>query len=648
MILTLQNAILEMIAKGEPLASTMAELCSRVEAAIPGISASVLAYDGRCLRTLAAPSLPASYSAAIDNLKAGPSAGSCGTAAYYAEPVIVTDIETDPRWQDYRSLVAPIGIRACWSSPIKSGDRVVGTFAFYFRDARGPSELEQKVVDACVYLCSIAIDREERVMERQRLTYTDALTGLPNRAAFDRVLSGPAIASRRWAIMLADIDNLKLVNDTFGHAAGDALIKVVADRLRAAAEPEFTFRLGGDEFALIVFPEQDLDLERVATEILGALAPPAECDGHVVFPAATLGGALPADGLTPDQIRRNADVALYHAKDNNRGQYFQFHRGLGTAITRRFSAVRDVSLALCEDRIDPHYQPIVRIDTGEIVGFEALCRMTTPSGEVIAAAHFHEATKDARVAAELTQRMMTSVAHDMRSWLDAGLPLQHVGINLSAADFRAGALREKICKAFDEAGVPVEHIILEVTESVYLGQRDHVVAAEIKALRAAGIKVALDDFGTGFASLTHLLTMPVDILKIDKSFVDRMTPGDAGVFIVEGLIGIGSNLGVRVVAEGIESEAQAEQLEKLGCKLGQGYLFSGAVNRAQATTLLRDRGQRPPSHYGQQNYIKAGVLAAPLVDLAILYPGKENAEADSGEPATGRDVRRGRRAWRPW
>ncbi|MBB3644455.1 diguanylate cyclase (GGDEF)-like protein [Rhizobium sp. BK619] len=595
MILTLQNAILEMIAKGEPLATTMAELCLRVESAVPGISASVLAYDGRCLHTLAAPSLPASYSAAIENLKAGPLAGSCGTAAYYGEPVIVADIATDPRWQDYRSLAMPIGIRACWSSPIKSGARVVGTFAFYYREVRTPSDLEQKIIDACVHLCSIAIDREERVRERQRLTYTDALTGLPNRAAFDRVLNQELdISERAWGILLADIDNLKLVNDTFGHAAGDALINTVAVRLRAAVGAEAAFRLGGDEFALIVFPMQSLGLERTATEILAALAFPAECDGHVVFPAATIGGALPEDGLTPDQIRRNADVALYHAKENNRGKYLQFHRGLGTALTRRFRAVRDVSLALSQGRINPHYQPIVRIDTREIVGFEALCRMTTPSGEVIAAAHFQEATKDARVAAELTQRMMTSVAHDMRSWLDAGLPLQHVGINLSAADFRAGGLREKICKAFDEAEVPLDHVILEVTESVYLGQRDHVVAAEIKALRAEGIKVALDDFGTGFASLTHLLTMPVDILKIDKSFVDRLTPGDAGLFIVEGLIGIASNLGVRVVAEGIESEAQAEQLEKLGCKLGQGYLFSKAVNRVETTTLLRDRAQRPP------------------------------------------------------
>jgi EAL domain-containing protein (putative c-di-GMP-specific phosphodiesterase class I) len=247
-----------------------------------------------------------------------------------------------------------------------------------------------------------------------------------------------------------------------------------------------------------------------------------------------------------------------------------------------------------EDRIDAHYQPIVRLDTREVVGFEALCRMTKPAGEIVAAAHFHEATKDARIAGELTQRMLQRVAGDIRSWLDEGLPLQHVGINLSASDFRGGSLRDRLCRIFEDADVPLDHVILEVTESVYLGHRDHVVADEIKALRSEGLRVALDDFGTGYASLTHLLTVPVDIIKIDKSFIDRIVPGDAGLYIVEGLIGIARNLGIRVVAEGIETASQANQLEMLGCKLGQGYLFAKAVDRRAAATILKSRGQRLP------------------------------------------------------
>lgn len=593
MILELQNAILEMIAKGEPLTTTLSALCSKVEAAIPGITATVLRSDGARLSTLAAPSLPKSYSDAVDNLKVGLSSGSCGAAAYLGSPVVVTDIEADPKWTDHAALALPLGLKACWSSPVKSGDSVIGTFAFYYRENRGPAELEQTIVDACVHLCAIAIEREERVAERQRLTYTDGLTGLRNRTAFDlalRTLSPPVNCG--WGILIADVDNLKLANDTFGHAAGDALIRVVAERIAAAAGRENAYRLGGDEFAVIVVGEGELDLPRKAAEILSVLEHPTNCAGHVVFPAVTLGGALATDDIDPEQVRQNADIALYHAKEHARGQFVEYHSGLGTALTRRFRAVRDVSRALSENRIEAYYQPIVRLDTREAVGLEALCRMRTHSGDVVAAAHFHEATKDAHIASTLTERMLAKVAKDMRTWLDGGLPLQHVGVNLSAAEFRKGGLRDKICRVFEDADVPLDHLILEVTESVYLGQRDHVVADEIKALRLEGLKVALDDFGTGYASLTHLLTVPVDIIKIDKSFIDRTSIDDAGMVIVEGVLSIAGKLGIRVVAEGIEDEEQARCLEAFGCRLGQGYLFARPMDALKAGQFLSARGQR--------------------------------------------------------
>jgi diguanylate cyclase (GGDEF)-like protein len=562
MILELQNTILEMIAKGEPLAATLDKLCRKVEVAIPGITASVLTFDGLRLHPLAGPSLPSDYSAALNDLEAGPLAGSCGTAAYRGEPVTVTDIGTDPLWDRFKALALPLGFKACWSTPIKNLVGVVGTFAFYYREHRGPSEVERRIVEACVHLCSIAIERNERVLERERLTYTDALTNLPNRARFNQVLTaGVGRSAQLWGIVLADIDNLKQTNDIFGHAAGDAMIKVIAERISTAVGTAQTFRLSGDEFAVLL-EGSDIDLAATASNIHSALAPPCRCNGHVMFPAATLGGALSETASDPDELRQQADVALYHAKERNRGQFIQYSPDMGTAQTRRFRAIRDVRLALVEDRLDAYYQPIVRLDTGEIVGFEALCRMMMPSGEIIAAANFHEATKDAQIAAELTQRMLLRVAHDVRAWLNKGLPIQHVGVNLSAVDFQSGDIRGRLHDVLEGAGVPLKHIIIEVTESVYLGQREHRIAQEIAALRNSGLRVALD------------------------------VPGDAGIFIVEGLMSIASNLGIKVVAEGIETQLQADQLLKLGCKLGQGYLYSKAVDRIAATALLEERGQR--------------------------------------------------------
>lgn len=592
MILELQNTILEMIARGEPLAITVEQLCSNVEAVIPGISASVLTYDGSHLHPLAAPSLPSHYSAALEDLEAGAFAGSCGTAAYRGEPVIVTDIETDPLWENFKHLALPLGFKACWSTPIRNAAGVIGTFAFYYREHRGPSVREQKTVEACVHLCSIAIDRNERVLERERLIHADALTGLPNRVRFNQfVEEGAGGPSQPCALLLADIDNLKSANDIFGHAAGDALIKVVAERIAAAAARGRTFRLSGGEFAIIVEGGAAGHLKALADAILSAITAPSWCDGHVIHPSVTIGGALAKAGNDLEGVRRQADVALYHAKERSRGQYVQYTPELGTVQTKRFRAIRDVRLALAEDRLDAFYQPIVRLDTGHIVGFEALCRMRSPSGEIIAAANFHEATKDAHIAADLTYQMLLRVAHDIRGWLDNGLPVQHVGVNLSAVDLQAGGLHQRLTGIFARVGVPLHHLILEVTESVYLGQRDHRIAAEIDALRQVGLRVALDDFGTGYASLTHLLTFPVDIIKIDKSFTDRLVPGDAGLIIVEGLLGIANNLGLRVVAEGIEAQSQADRLLQLGCKLGQGYLYSPAVDRSAATKLLQKHRQ---------------------------------------------------------
>jgi diguanylate cyclase (GGDEF)-like protein len=592
MILKLQNLILEMIARGEPLRLTLDRLCLEVESMVPGALCSVLTVDAGRLHPLSGPSLPDHYSAALDSLLIGPAAGSCGTAAFQGKSVSIEDIEHDPRWADFKDLVLPLGLKACWSTPIFSADRVVGTFAFYYREHRGPGELEQQIVDTCVHLCAIAIERDERVRERQRLTYTDALTGLPNRAKFNQVLSEQGLnRGRVWGILLVDLDNLKLVNDTFGHATGDELIQVVAQRIALVMKPDSAFRIGGDEFVVIVESDAHLDLAADANKILAALKPSARCNDHVVFPGATIGGSVANQGDGPDQVRQCADIALYHAKERSRGRYIGYASALGTSITRRFRAIRDVSLALAEDRIDAYYQPIVRLDTGEVVGFEALCRMRTASREIIAAANFHEATKDAHVAADLTQRMLVRVAADMRRWLDMGLPFQHVGINLAAADFHVGNLQERLCTIFADANVPLRHVILEVTESVYLGQKDNVVAGEIKALRARGMRVALDDFGTGFASLTHLLTVPVDIIKIDRSFVERLVPGDAGAIIVEGVMGIADKLGIRVVAEGIETDGQLAQLLDFGCTLGQGFLFSKPIDWKAATSLLARFGQ---------------------------------------------------------
>ncbi|WP_348532444.1 EAL domain-containing protein [Rhizobium sp. 18065] len=585
--LQLQNTILEMIATGLPVSETVDFLCREAEKTSPDIICSVLLLDDdNRVHHLAGPSLPKAYAAAIDGVQIGPGVGSCGTAAYTGKPVLVEDIETHPYWQNYKQLALVHGMLACWSTPMLVSGKVVGTFAFYYRTPRGPSPIERKLVDACVHLCAIAIERDQRIAERRRLAETDALTQLPNRARFNNVIQIQADSGRAWGLLLTDVDNLKMVNDTFGHQAGDDLISTVAERLARRAEPGMTFRLGGDEFAIIIPCLENQDPGTLAADLLAATKAPCECGGHLLYPSITIGGARADAGENPAPVRQNADYALYHAKERNRGRYIEYVPGLGTAIVKRFRAIHDVGEALRDDRIDAYYQPLVELSTGRIVGLEALCRMRTCNGEVIAAGHFQEAMKDAHVAIELTDRMLEKTAADCRRWMDAGLSFGRVGINLTAADFYRGGLTGRIGKAFEQLDVPLSKIVAEVTESVYLGQRDQIVADEIRTMRAAGLMVALDDFGTGFASLTHLLTVPVDIIKIDKCFVQRMVLDRAGGVIIKGLLDIADGLDILVVAEGIEDAEQAARLTAMGCRAGQGYLYARALDPDAALRLL--------------------------------------------------------------
>ncbi|UZK70194.1 GGDEF domain-containing protein [Sphingomonas sp. S1-29] len=594
-MLKVQDIILGMMAADEPLHAILSRLCLEAEKASPGTACSILAIDPLgLLQPLAAPSLPPGLLAALDGLAIGPESGSCGSAVYWQQEVAATDIEHDARWAKHKHLVLPLGLRACWSTPILGASGApVGVFAFYFKERRGPSAAERRIVRQVSQICQIALDRHRRSEEQHRRTLVDELTGLPNRLAFEAALAAlPSDPPGNWAILMVDVDNLKIVNDTFGHRTGDHLLKTVAERVSLAIAAEPIFRIGGDEFVILLqSPALLRDIEHTAESILSSISQPTECGGDTVVPRATIGGAAPSiDNPSAERVRQNAAFALYHAKETGRGGFVRYWPGLGSQMTRRLGHLKDVDAALREGRIDAFYQPIFLLGTREVVGLEALCRMRI-GNEIVSAASFQEATKDAHMAAALTARMLDIVASDVRSWIDLGIPFQHVGINVSSADMHSGGLAKLITTAFGRHRVPLSHIVLEVTETVYMNDDDDFVQKSIEVLRAEGLKVALDDFGTGYASLTHLLSVPVDIIKIDKSFIDRLAVNDASAIIIEGLIGIAKGLGIRVVAEGVETEGQAEHLAAIGCTLGQGYLLSRAVDRHATTRLLLDHAQ---------------------------------------------------------
>lgn len=586
----IQNEVLEMIAYSEPLKIVATLLCERIEEIAPESVCSILSVDddGR-LHPVASPSLPTSYTDLLDGIAIGPEVGSCGTAAHRGQPVEVTDIASDPLWAKYRHLVEPLGFKACWASPIKArGGRVIGTFALYYRTNRGPLLGERQAVDAFVRLAAIAIEQAEIHARNYRLAYFDTLTGLPNRFHADVLMKRKLEEHAGWGLLLIDIDNLKIINDTLGHPVGDELIRQVASRIETAAHPGTACRIGGDEFAAVVGgSEADDILRSTARRILASMQPPFEFNGHTIFPSVTIGGVLfGKDASDLDTLRQNADLALYHSKESGRSRFIEFNQGLRTTMTRRIQRTREVEVALNGGRIVPHYQPVVRLDTREIVGLEALARLRAPDGTYTAAGYFQEAMKEARIARRLTETMLAQVAADVRFWIDSGIPFQHVGINVTGGDFQDDDLADHISEAFGREGVPLKHIVLEVTETVFVGGSDNIVAGAVERLRSRGLRVALDDFGTGYASLTHLLTFPVDIIKIDKCFVDRLVDGSASGVIVDAMIDIAKKLHMPIVAEGVETVAQADALQALGCTLGQGFLFYRAAAFDETTSRL--------------------------------------------------------------
>lgn len=591
MLIEVQNVVLKMLAEGQEPAQALEALCLFLETQLPSTTATILLVDDAArLQPFAGPNLDPSFAKAIAGQPIGPEQGSCGAAAVTGEAVTDIDLQDAERWRNYAHLVKPLGLRACFSSPVLSrAGKVIGTIALYFRECRGPTPLEQSIVEGCLPLCMIALEHRERIAEMERLAYSDSLTNLPNRTAFRRVVDASPRASR--SILLIDVDNLKQVNDTFGHFVGDSLIAATAKHLMEIVVEGQAFRIGGDEFAVVaegLLPEQVTNL---AEQIRLVSAKTLTCAGIKMVPSVTIGLASEAQPGSEMNLLQQADQALYHGKEFARGTWTAFDPKVATTISKRNQAIQLLSNALADRRVEAWYQPICRLDTHQMVGTEALARIRLDDGTVLAAGHFHEATKDARVAGELTRQMIQCIAKDIGTWLASSIPFQHVGVNVSASDLSDDDFLLCLKDAFTSANIPLSHIILEVTESVYLGDRNGKIARQIKRLREAGFKIALDDFGTGFASLTHLLTVPVDIIKIDKSFIDLLGANEASTAIIEGLLHIAQRTGIKVVAEGIELESQEKLLLERGCMLGQGYLYSKALPGPEAASLLKERGQ---------------------------------------------------------
>ena len=421
----------------------------------------------------------------------------------------------------------------------------------------------------------------------------DALTQLANRVKFqeqlDEALQSAKKADGRVGLLMIDLDHFKQVNDSLGHAAGDRLLQAFAERLKTAVRTgDRIARLGGDEFAILV---PDLPSEQHLAELCSSfherLREPFIEKGRVLDCRISIGAAIyPQHGGSSKDILVCADMALFAAKRAGRATTVTYNPLLRAETQRDTSMVNIARAAIQEDRIVPYYQPKLDLANVSVVGFEALLRWRDKRNRIHLPVTIEAAFEDHEVAAAISDRMIELAIADMRVWLDKGVCFGHVAVNASAAEFRRDDLAERILKSLHEAEIPPEYFQLEVTEMVFLGRGAEYVQRALALLSSKGIKIALDDFGTGYASLRHLKQFPIDILKIDKSFVRDMESDPDDDAIIRAVVNLGKNLGIKVVAEGIENMNQAERLIGLGCDNGQGFLFSKAVPASRVPALV--------------------------------------------------------------
>ncbi len=577
----LQTRVLEGMVKELPLADLMELVCREVERIAPEVTASILAVDaqGR-LRPLAAPGLPAAVCEAIDGLAIGPQVGSCGTAAFRNEQVIVTDITTDPLWTDYRALFSPTGLRACWSSPICNHQgKPVGTFAFYFREPRGPGALHQRLVEVCLHLCALAIERDNTHRRIHQLASFDTLTGLPNRAMFrssaERALAKLENDGCPGALLFLNLDRFKQTNDTQGHAAGDALLCEVAARLTQCLRArDLIGRLSGDEFVLMLSECSTEQAVPMAQRILESIAQPLVINGQVNRPHASLGIAMfPDDGGDIDTLIRHADQAMHQAKSDHRHSLQLFSAEMNRRAHERASLERALQQALAERSLTLHYQPqVLSSSPSTLHGVEALARWHHPAWGMVPPSQFIAIAEEAGLIHTLTLWLLDEACRQLAAWRAAGRHVPYVAVNLSGRSFHRPEFAQDIAQALERHGLRPRDVLLEITERVMMDARP-VTLANIDTLHRQGFKLSLDDFGTGYSSLSYLHRLPISELKLDMAFVQDLTTSPTARALTVSVLSIAHSLGMVVVAEGVETTGQQQWLQAHGCPVMQGYLF---------------------------------------------------------------------------
>jgi len=583
--------ILERIALGAPLDETLEAICRHVEADFPGARCSFLLVDpsGTCLHHAVAPSLPQACIEQLDGLPIGEGQAACGTAAARNAPVIVADTLTDPLTADYRDLALAFDLRAVWSHPVRlASGEVAGTFAVYRHAVHHPDDEEIRRVTGLGHLAGLAVERHRNEEALAAAALVDPLTQLPNRAQFLERLDRAIAESRHGvAVLFLDLDRFKLINDSQGHPMGDGVLEVVGERLRKVLrEGDLLARFGGDEFTVLVRTDQRAQAELVADRLREALQRPFHLpDGTELYLSASIGIAFAEPGATAADVIRNADAAMYAAKEGGRGRHAIFDVGLRDRAIERVSLETQLRHALDREELLLHFQPVADLVRHRWSAVEALVRWRHPERGLVPPDQFIPLAEETGVIVRLGAQVLELAVAQAARWRSQGLAIP-VAINVSILQLTDADFPTLVDEALQRHGVAPRSLFVEVTETSVM---EHLDAAHtvLTSLHELGVPIGIDDFGTGYSSIARMRDLPVAAAKIDRAFTGALDAAPSAVALLRAITDLAHSLDLAVIAEGIESARALALVRDAGCEHAQGYFLARPASAEAVEPLLR-------------------------------------------------------------
>ena len=586
-----QAEILSHIATRHSTKSVLEEICTTYERLNPETYCTVSIIERGMLGITYAPSLPAEFSQQFSGMEIGPKAGSCGTAAFTGESVVVEEIATDPLWEQYISVIQPFGLASCWSIPVKSAGKVVATLGIYKMKPAKPSANEWASALQFNHLTAVAIEHGRAIDALRYEATHDPLTGSLNRTEFQRELEH-ALKSKpdgaMFAVASVDLDNFRLINETWGHSTGDQVLRTIATRLATITGPDGGLsRVSGDEFLLFTSIESEQAVSRFASAIQATVGLPILTARNDFRLDARIGIATSdVDDSSAEELMRNADSALHVSKISRKSSYSQYTTEFRERSSRQLNIINELRTALESNMISIALQPEVDLETGRVFGFEVLARWIHPELGSVPPVEFIPVAEQSGLIIQLGRHVITlafQVHQDWKQELVDGSIL--MAINVSTHQLMSPEFVSTISQLAEEYSVESSLICFEITESAVLDDPEAAISV-ISQLKAMGFRLAIDDFGTGYSSLSQLSRITTDFVKLDRSFVSELGLSIESLAITEAVLGISKVLDLTIIAEGVETEQQREILLSLGITFGQGYLFSKPLSKESAFERL--------------------------------------------------------------